>query len=126
MPVQQDVSRLDVAMDLPCVMQVLETLESSVANGCYLDLVQLLLCYFDHILNTARIAVLENQPEVRVLNIGSIELDNVGTLALHEDADLFAYALNLRVDRKHLYGHRFPFASSLSLENLSVVTLAQQ
>lgn len=57
-PVEQNVARLDVAVNLACIVQVLEALQRRVADCGNLELRKLLLRDLDDVLDAPCIAVL--------------------------------------------------------------------
>lgn len=97
------------------VMQVLEALQDRVAYAGDLRLTQRLLGDLDYVSHRPRIAILEDEPQIIILHVAAIVLDDVWALAPFEDLDLLLEVFQVLAHRQNLYGH---YVSGLLVQGL--------
>ena len=86
--IEQNISSFNVPVDLLVGVQVDESIENRLQDGGNLILGKFFLGNVEQIDDAAGVAVLEYNPEVVVLEVGAVVLDNVVIVTKFEDLDL--------------------------------------
>ena len=86
--IEQNIGGLDIPVYLLAGMQVGQPLDHRLQYACDLVLIQLPLGDIDEIDDAARVAILQHDPQLAVLEVRSVVFDDVLIVAELQDLDL--------------------------------------
>ena len=123
--VEKDVAGLDVAVDLASRVQIGETVQGVSKDSRDLRLSEGGLAESHEVRDGSPAAVLHDDPEVGVVEVGAVVADDEGGAALLHDADLLDDVLQIRVHRHLLDRHHHAALLLHRLVHCAVAALPQ-
>eukprot|EP00047_Mylnosiga_fluctuans_P024710 m.168529 g.168529 ORF g.168529 m.168529 type:complete len:397 (-) comp9910_c1_seq9:5145-6335(-) len=123
--VEENVASLDIAMDFPLAVEILEALERGLDNRRDFILLECLVPEPNNVGHRASCAVLHDYPEVGALEVAPEVLNNEVVLALLHDADLLHDVLKIRVHQDLLDGDELARGLVQPLVDCTIGSLAE-
>ena len=123
--IQQNIASLDISMYLPCIMQIFQSSEHRITHSRNLVFIQRSSRHLDDILHRSGITIFQNKPQILILEIGTIRLHNIGTLALFQNSYFFFQTIDVIRRWNYLDCNISIILLVASFEYATVVSLAQ-